>query len=243
MNTQRFEERLVHELKNHVQQRDQGACEAETLIPLPGRNRWARWAPAGLAAAVAAVATTYALGPFTGTDTSAGSPAVSASPAGHLLGRITTAAYTLDQEPSGAVRLTIVAPSGKANVEGLRHDLGRMGIRAKVLVGDPKCPSPHPSSSPNGTGTPAGSAATPRPASTVGTVTTGAEREVQGNPTLTLDRDEMRAGTTLVIGFPLAKTRPDLGLTVMTWEVVQGDGPACIPALDPDTIYVAPQHP
>ncbi len=226
----------MHELANHVQPRDQGACDAETPTSRSGRNRWVRWVPVGLGAAAATAATTFAVGHFTGPDASAGSPAGSAS-------RITTAAYTLDQGPSGVVRLTIEDPTGKPNVEGLRRDLARMGIRARVLVGDPNCPFPRPSSSPKGTGNPAVSA-TPMPsASATGTGADRSGREEESKPTLTFDRDELRAGTTLVIGFPLAKTRPDLGLAVMTWEVVQGDGPACIPAADSDTVYVPTRHP
>ncbi|MET7551867.1 hypothetical protein ABZS94_40455 [Streptomyces sp. NPDC005500] len=237
MNTERFEERLMHELKNHVEQHAQLVGTEETAGVRPVRNRRVRWVPVGLIAGLtaAAAATTFTLGQSASPDAAGG---MAASPRGsQSLGRIAHTTYTLEQEPAGEVKLTIEDPSGKPNVDGMRQDLARMGLRAKVLLGDPNCPSPQSTpQSDTDSGATAGSPA-PTFSAPVDTSTdtgTGLDfwrmTEENGKTVAYVDPDKVPADTTLTLGFPLAQTSPDLGLSVMTIGMAEGDGPDCIPA-------------
>ncbi|MFF3404426.1 hypothetical protein ACFYW6_39205 [Streptomyces sp. NPDC002659] len=135
MNPGRFEERLMHELKNHVEQRAQNAADAEEAARRPGRTGRRRWVPVGLTAGLAAsvAAAVLVLNPGGG----AGSAVAGG---GDSLNRISTVAYTLQREPSGEVKVIMGKPEGDIAVEGLQRDLARMGVRAKVIVTDPNCP-------------------------------------------------------------------------------------------------------
>ncbi|MGW1617492.1 hypothetical protein ACWCQZ_51305, partial [Streptomyces sp. NPDC002285] len=221
MNPERFEERLMHELKNHVQERAQQAGAEETAGVQPGRSRRVRWVPvavaAGLTAAVAA--TTLALGQSASQD------------AGGGMGRITNVAYTLEQQDAGKVKIIIEDPSGKPDAEGLRRDLARMGVKARVLLGDPECPAFRP---PAGATGKSAEATAPTPSASLPTEDAGVSdpfpiRKEDGKTVAYVDPHIVAPGNTLIVGFPAARTDQPLG-SIMIGEVPGDGGPNCIPA-------------
>ena len=139
MNAERFEERLMHELKNHVRQRDiqtaadhDHAPDAETVRRLDPRPR-RRFAIVGLSVGISAVAA--------GVITAVVLTPSAAPNADHSLFRAANAAYAIQQEPSGIVKFTILDASGRPNVEDLRRDLADAGINARVVADVPSCPN------------------------------------------------------------------------------------------------------
>jgi len=78
--------------------------------------------------------------------TATGSP-LAAGARQHALFHMATAAYAVQQEPTGIVKLTILDANGKPDVDKLRSDLAKAGINARVLADVPDCqhPQPHPS--------------------------------------------------------------------------------------------------
>ncbi|WP_377270157.1 hypothetical protein [Peterkaempfera sp. SMS 1(5)a] len=224
MNPERFEERLVHELKNHIQQRVQQTSAEEMVGVRPVRRRRVRWLPIAVAAGLTAVvaATTLALGQ-SGANTGGGQ--AKAPGTSQPLGRITKAAYTLEQQASGKVKLTVGDPFGKPGlrdltrmVEGMRWDLARMGVQAKVLLGDPECSSVH--------------------ATTKIRLKKIRSTLENGKSIVYLDPSIVPTGDTLIIGFPAAHTERPLG--VMTIADATGDGPDCIAAEPGDVLQ--PDH-
>lgn len=216
---------LSRDLQRTLEDHLMNAMRSESPRPARRRTIGARIAlPAGLAAAVAGVALT-------------------------MLPAQTAAAYTLEGGRGGLVKLTIVKPAGKIDTGGLRRDLAAAGVRAKVLLGDPRCASP------------VGSGPAPAPSLSLGTdpvppVPSGSHsaQEVPGDLQRTdgsspapapalfrvvreddrtvayVDPARIPAGTTLTFGFPLAKTDPGHGLDVLTIGMDTGGGPDCIPA-------------
>ncbi|WP_369275908.1 hypothetical protein AB5J55_43640 [Streptomyces sp. R11] len=240
MNPERFEERLMHELKNHVQRAQQEGAE-ETAAPRPARSRRVRWVPVTVGAGLTAAAAITAL--ILGQAPNAGGGQAVSSGTGQSLGRITNVAYTLEQQNTGKVKLTIEDPSGKPDVEAMRRDLAHMGVRAKVLLGDPECLSSPP---PAGAGD--GSPETPAPQSSAPTPSASVPAENSdglGPFHITrengkLDPAIVPTGNTLIIGFPAAHTEHPLG--VMMIADSPGDGPNCIAAAPADAIQPALQQ-
>ncbi|MFJ9752931.1 hypothetical protein [Streptomyces chartreusis] len=245
MNPERFEERLMHELKNHVEQRAQQAGTEQTAGVRSARSRRVRWVPiavaAGLTAAVAATTLTLGQSP------NAGGSQAKSSGTGQSLGRITNVAYTLEQQDTGKVKLTIEDPSGKPDVKGMRRDLARMGVRAKVLLGDPECPAFRPpagaSDENSEAAAPPSSAPTPSasvPAEDAGSLNPFRITRENGKLVAYVDPAIVPNGDTLIIGFPATHTEHPLG--VMTIADAPGDGPDCIAAAPADAIQPAQQQ-
>ncbi|MFF8513350.1 hypothetical protein ACF064_35400 [Streptomyces sp. NPDC015492] len=142
MNPERFEERLMQELKNHVAQRAQAASAMEkggerTGGPAPVRGR--RWVPVGLTAGLAAsiAAAVLVLDPASGVGPTVAGGAEARPPAADT---ISTVAYTLKREPHGTVDVTIRdADAARPNPVRLQHDLRKMGVNAHVYQDDPTC--------------------------------------------------------------------------------------------------------
>ncbi|GGT01984.1 hypothetical protein [Streptomyces chromofuscus] len=232
MNSERFEERLMHELKDHVRQRAEPAGMRATADARPVTSRRVRWVlvavAGGMAAAVAG--TTLTLAPSR-PNTEAG-PA-SSSPDGRTVGRIANVAYTVEQQGTGKVKLTIEDPSRRPDAEALSRDLARVGVRAKVLLGDSDCPFSGPF---------AGASQTPeattsaRPESEAAEDTRGRASsyitEENGKIVAYVDPATVPTGGTLVIGFPAAHTRRPLGS--MTITDAPDDGPGCIASAPTD---------
>ncbi|HEU5331708.1 MAG TPA: hypothetical protein VFU73_03065, partial [Actinocrinis sp.] len=151
MNTERFEERLMLELKSHVRERAQArqaaedgvAAGVETLVARRRGRRRPRFGTvagaAGLTAAIAAAVVTSTSGTLAD-----GAPH-------HPLFHAVNAAYSVQQEPTGLVKLTILDANGRPNVDELRSDLAKAGINAKVLADVPDCQHPQPRPSPGET--------------------------------------------------------------------------------------------
>ena len=176
MNTERFEERLLLDLTTRVRERarerehsagsafgttaaagpgdESAAVGVEVLTARPrGRHRLrlsAIAAATGLTAAIAAAAIT-----------SAGSTLAGGAPQ-HPLFHMANAAYAVQQEPTGIVKLTILEADGKPDVAALRSDLAKAGINARVLAGVPDCSHPLSHPSPNPAVLPPADAAPPR---------------------------------------------------------------------------------
>lgn len=174
MTTERFEERLMLELTTRVRERarEQGvgaalgtpavtdiggesaAVGVEALTARHGGRRRLRLgtiaAATGLTAAIATVAITSAGGTLAG-----GAPQ-------HPLFHMANAAYAIQQEPTGLVKLTILDANGTPNVDELRSDLAKAGIKARVLADVPDCRRPQPHPSPVSTLLPPADAAPPR---------------------------------------------------------------------------------
>ncbi|MGW7825100.1 hypothetical protein ACWGLF_45605 [Streptomyces puniciscabiei] len=193
MNSERFEERLMHALKNHVQQRAQKVGVEVTAGVRPVRSRRAGWVSVGLAAGLAVAAAATAFSPGQSASSVPGGGLANPPRGAHSLGPITNAAYTLEEEPTGEIKLTIVDPSGKLNIKGMQRDLARMGVRAKVLLGAPHCPSPQST------------------APAAGVRAFGIARE-HGKLVAYIDPAKFPADTTLAFGFPLGKTGSNSGL-------------------------------
>ncbi|MFI8829128.1 hypothetical protein [Streptomyces sp. NPDC053431] len=143
MNPEHFEERLMHELKNHVEQRAQDANAAERA-PRPSWAPRRRWVPAGLTAGLAAsvAAAVLVLHPAGGAGTVVAGRDTAESPAtpGDYLDRISTVAYTLKRDPHGTVNVTIRdAGAERPDPTRLQQDLKRMGVNARVYQDDPTC--------------------------------------------------------------------------------------------------------
>jgi hypothetical protein len=227
MTTERFEERLMHELKNHVQQRandpqPEGAAEGRSR-----RARRVRWLPVGLTSGLAAAAAGIVLTTV---------PAQSA------------AAYTLQNEKEGIVKLTIVNPGGKIDLEKLRNDMAHLGINSRVYVGDPNChiprnqgrPDPsaprHPEPSPHGkvdaTGKPS---LVPGSRNGVGrhdpALSGGWDiGSDDGKPVLYVRPSKIPENKQLMVGFPLAKTDPVHAYSLIVAGLQDEPGPACMPS-------------
>lgn len=135
----------MNKLKSHVEQRAQGASTEGEATRRPVRAGRRRWAPVGLTAGLAAsvAAAVLVLNPGGGAGSAeAGRDAVeSPAKSDNSLARISTVAYTLQKEPSGEVKVIMGKSEGEINVAGLRRDLARMGVRAKVMVSGPNCPA------------------------------------------------------------------------------------------------------
>ncbi|MGW8355519.1 hypothetical protein [Streptomyces wedmorensis] len=143
MNPERFEERLMHELKNHVEQRAQDTSAAERA-PRPSRIHRRSWVPAGLTAGLAAsvAAAVLVLNPAGGAGSAAAGRNTAESPvtADDSLDRISTVAYTLKRDPHGTVNVTIRdAGAERPDLTRLQQDLKRMGVNARVYQDDPTC--------------------------------------------------------------------------------------------------------
>jgi hypothetical protein len=142
MNPKSFEERLMHELKNHVEQRAQDAGAAGEAARRSIRAGRRLWVPIGLTAGLAAsvAAAVLVLDPGDGAGPAvAGRDTVESPATTDSLARISTVAYTLQRESSGEVKVIMGKPEGKVDVAGFKRDLARMGVRAKVIVADRNC--------------------------------------------------------------------------------------------------------
>jgi hypothetical protein len=234
MNTEGFEDRLMDELKDHVRQSAQHVNTEETYGARPVRSRRVRWVPLGLVAGLAATvaATTLIVGQSASSGARGGLTA--SADGGRSLNRITNAAYTLEKEPAGGVKLTIENSSGKPDIEGMRNDLARMGVRAKVLAGDPNCPADDDSGA-------SGDPITEPSNGHAGEVAPYFHlRRAAGKLVAYIYPAKVPAGSTLTLGFPFAEVRPDHALDVLVINAPKGDGPNCIPAGTEDDIRHEP---
>ncbi|MEU6145874.1 hypothetical protein ABZ848_36720 [Streptomyces sp. NPDC047081] len=183
--------------------------------PAPRRLPWAvrhrlPLAVAGVAAVGVALATLPAHRSATPAPGRATGPAVTSQPQ-----RITTAAYTLQREDDGRVRLAITDAAGKLlDTARLQRDLNSLGVPALVYTGDPKCTKP-----PTGTGDDS-----PRE-------TWSIELAKGGKPVLSVRPDRIPAGQHLLVAFPLARTDPDHAGYVIQAGRIEGTPPTCVPAL------------
>ncbi|MCI3272708.1 hypothetical protein [Streptomyces cylindrosporus] len=184
--------------------------------PAPWRRRhWAvrhrlPLAVAGVAAVGVALATLPAHRSATPDPGQATGTAVTSQPQ-----RITTAAYTLQREEDGRVRLAITDAAGKLlDTARLQRDLNSLGVPALVYTGDPKCTKP-----PTGTGDDS-----PRD-------TWNIELAKGGKPILSVRPDRIPAGQHLLVAFPLARTDPDHAGYVIQAGRIDGTPPTCVPAL------------
>ncbi|MFB7616467.1 hypothetical protein [Kitasatospora sp. NPDC056181] len=211
MNAERFEERLMHELKNHVQQRAQSPHPESPVATRPRKRLGVRLAlPAGLAAAVAGVTMV-------------------------VLPAQTAAAYTLEHADGDLVKLTIVNPAGKVNLDQLHKDLDRLGVPNVILLGDPHCstppgPSTAPGQAPFSTATP--SSPTELRASKLASQGWDIGEE-NGKTVLYVRPDKIPAHSQLMVGFPLAKTDPTHRYGVIESALITGHTPTCLPAAWP----------
>jgi len=146
MTTERFEDRLMLDLKARVRERAQErraapesvAAGVDALVARrTGRRRLRFGTIAAATGLTAAIATTV----FTATSSTM------AGGAHHPLFKVANAAYAVQQEPTGIVKLTILDGDGRPNADELRADLAKAGINARVLADVPDCqrPQPHPS--------------------------------------------------------------------------------------------------
>jgi hypothetical protein len=215
MNAERFEERLMHELKNHIQQRAASSHPGSAVAARPRRRLGVRLAlPAGLAATAAGIAMT-------------------------VLPAQTAAAYTLQHEKGDLVKLTIVNPAGKINLDRLQKDLDRLGVPNRVMVGDPRCSTPPgnpvpgtaPSSAPAATST----ASSADSASDLAPQGWEVGRE-NGKTVLYVRPGKIPAHTQLMVGFPLAKTDPSHAYAVIEAGLIKGHTPTCLPAPPPGAV-------
>ncbi|UWE13465.1 hypothetical protein [Actinacidiphila bryophytorum] len=234
MNTEGFEDRLMHELKNHVLQNAQHVNADETGGARPVRSSPVRWVPLGLVAGLAAAVAVTTL--VVGQSASPGAPGALTASAdgGRSLTRITNAAYTLEKDPAGGVRLTIENQAGKPDIEAMRNDLARMGVRAKVLAGDPNCPA-------GGASGDSGGSIPAQSNEHTGEVAPYFHlRRASGKLIAYIYPAKVPAGSTLTLGFPFAEVRPDHALDVLVISAPKGNGPTCIPAGTEDDIRHEP---
>ncbi|MFD8481594.1 hypothetical protein [Kitasatospora sp. NPDC059673] len=160
------------------------------------------------------------------------------------------AAYTLQSADNGTVKLTVVNPAGKLDLAKVQRELDRLGIRARVYAGDPNCQAPAPlpstsassapSSSPSASaGAPSPSADAPvpslSPASGPSDQSWTLGRE-NGKLVLILNPARIPADKQVQIVFPLAKTDPSHGASVIMGGLTDIPGPDCAPALPADSI-------
>ncbi|THA29292.1 hypothetical protein E6R18_24675 [Streptomyces sp. A1277] len=197
MKTERFEDRLLHALKEHVAQNAHRAGTAEVVRTRSAGGRWARRVPLTLAAGAAAAALAGTLGLGQSAPSAPGSST-----------RVTNAAYTLEKDKAtGRVRLVIVDPSGEIDVETMQRNLAAMGVRARVLLGEPDCANPSRS----------------KPGAKLPFHLGGPQ---DGEPTLVVAPSLIPAGHTLVIGLAVRRH----SLEKIAAGMTRGDGSDCVPA-------------
>ncbi|MFG2191688.1 PT domain-containing protein [Streptomyces sp. NPDC048639] len=261
MNTGRFEERLLQELKTRIAQQPAQADAAKSAAFAPAEpSARGRVLRVGLAAgvAVAMVGTAVLIGQ-TGPGGSGGTAADSRAEDGGSRARIVNAAYTVERKETGVVKLTIEDPSGRPDIDGMRKDLESMGVPARVYAGDPDCPTGRPDPSGSGDPDPTGEPTGEPTEEPTGEPSGEPTEEPSGEPTPSASTDKklddltdgreyriteehgklvayirphlIPEDTTLTLGFPLAKTEPDKGLAIWQVGLAPGDGPDCIPAI------------
>lgn len=147
MNTERFEDRLMLELKARVRERArerQAAPQSVTagVDALVARRTVRRRLRFGTIAAATGLTAAIATAVFTATSSTM------AGGAQHPLFKVANAAYAVQQEQTGIVKLTILDGDGRPNVDELRADLAKAGIDARVLADVPDCQRPQPRQSP-----------------------------------------------------------------------------------------------
>ncbi|MGI5457394.1 hypothetical protein ACQEWB_30370 [Streptomyces sp. CA-249302] len=215
-----FRERLGDELSALAAERTSTtvAAAATDLAPIPAsrRRRWARRPRLSLAIAAAAAAgviLTIVATHQPATPAQATAPDTGSHP--QKITRIATAAYTLQREEDGRVRLAITDAAGKLlDTARLQRDLNRLGVPALVYAGDPDCTEP-----PTATADDA-----PRE-------TWHIELAKGGKPVLSVRPDRIPAGQHLLVAFPLARTDPAHAGGVIQAGKIAGTPPSCVPAM------------
>ncbi|MFJ4866487.1 hypothetical protein [Streptomyces sp. NPDC088748] len=131
----------------------------------------------------------------------------------------TAAAYTLQKENGGLIKITIIDPASKINlVDELQKDLDRLGINGRVYAGDPNCTTA-PSQETNQEN---------------GPIHHASDIDAEdGKVAFYVNPDIIPAGKHLQIVFPLAQTEPDRAWSIMGTAVVDSPGPDCVPAMSP----------
>ncbi|MCH0566475.1 MULTISPECIES: hypothetical protein [unclassified Streptomyces] len=128
--------------------------------------------------------------------------------------KITTAAYTLQREDDGRVRVAISDPAGKLlDIGRLQRDLNRLGVPAVVYAGDPEC-TDMPTS----------------PGDDSSNKIWHIELTKGGKPVLSVRPDRIPAGQHLLVAFPLLRTDPAHAAYAITAGRIDGTAPACVPA-------------
>ncbi|OIJ88405.1 hypothetical protein [Streptomyces colonosanans] len=233
---QLFKDYLMNEIHHDA--------DPDAAVPARSRRRKAFLAiPLATAVAAGAVFTALATGHATN-PVQANQHSSSGQPL-----KITAAAYTLQQEDHGLVRLAIIDPAGKLDLPGLQRDLDRLGVPARVYAGDPNCPTPaDPSSSPTSTPDPIPTAPASQPE--VSRTPSGLASEHpasswrvevnNGKPVLYVRPDKIPAGQKLMVSFPLAHTEPDHAWSIIEGRTIDGTPPACIPAPPKGAIQFGP---
>lgn len=141
MSAERFEDRLLAELKGYVGERTgQAAAPQEGRRAGPRRRSTWRLASGGLsvAAAIAVAAVVANVGSATGSAPASKAPAIATTASGPLF-HTRNAAFAIDAEPSGVVDITILKGDEEPDIAALRSDLARAGVRASVVTNVPTC--------------------------------------------------------------------------------------------------------
>jgi hypothetical protein len=222
---------LPHDLQLTLEANLMNAMLDESSRPARRRSPGVRIVlPAGLAAAAAAAV--FALGhsgaPVTAAGTAPSQSAATAGGAGSPL-KISTVSYSIEKSPTGTVKLIADNFSSPAiDVKGLRADLARMGIPARIYVGDRACKEgypPHPTTQEQ---------AHRDQATQDAAMTLTTDRE-HGFMIWTIDPAKIPADRTLALYYPHGTTGSGrLGVVTL---LLPGDGPSCAP------YYPAPGDP
>ncbi|SHM72622.1 hypothetical protein [Actinacidiphila paucisporea] len=218
MNTERFEDRLLSSLKDHIQERNLRSPAGEAVAVRPARSRWARGVPMVVAAAAVAVALGGVLESGQSAAPAADGGQTRSATGGARVDRITNAAYTLERVAHGEVKLTVFdSRTGTVPVDDMRRDLARMGMSVKVMVGMPSCPR----SDLVYWGTKSSSRVPFRFGNTE-----------NGKWIAYVNAALIPAGDTLVLGFSPRGTKT---LGVISLSMVRGDGARCVATAAPGT--------
>jgi hypothetical protein len=224
MTTDGFEERLMRELRTYVHERAQERPQADDataaadggayLTNAAGADhRGARPRLLAIGACLAATAAAAAVAVFSaGTTTGVAGTAPGATAQAPLFQAV-NAAYTVQQEPAGVVKLTILDASGRPDVEALRSDLAQAGVNASVIVNVPPCtrPQPHPR-------------ATSRPGLPPANLVPDRVGEENGQEVYYLDTKEVTPGTTFSLLFGQTLGEITVGLSPPGYPLL-----TCIP--------------
>ncbi|MFF3062444.1 hypothetical protein [Streptomyces sp. NPDC057909] len=132
------------------------------------------------------------------------------------LGRITTAAYTLQRQDNDVVTLTMTDnPIKNPDLDRLREDLARLGVPGHVYAGDPHCTS----------------APLKRGSTSITTAMGDAlEFSFKGSDwMMSVHRDRLAAGQSVLLYFPSLNTDRSQPLIEVHAGLLKGKAPACLP--------------
>jgi hypothetical protein len=142
MSTERFEERLLRELKGYIEERpapDGAVGDQDGRGARSGRRSPWRLAGSGISVAATVAVAVVAVGTIGGSPSGAAASKVPAATAAGPLFHAQSAAFAIDVVASGAVDITILKGSEKPDVDALRGDLAKAGVHARLLTNVPTC--------------------------------------------------------------------------------------------------------